>query len=60
MNTPKWQKKLTKRELLHVKEWCSGTMKGLKANRKFQREHTRPSKPEPCWECRTIAKKTGD
>jgi len=55
----RWQDKLTKKELQHVKEWCSGTLAGLKRNRVEQRGYVERGFPEPCRECRCIARKLG-
>jgi len=50
----KWQKKLTKKELNHVKEFCGGTLTTFKQTRELQTKE-----PEACWECRFIAVKLG-
>lgn len=57
----KWQKKLTKKELAHVKEWCGGTLASFKRSRKEQNEElaAHPISFMPCWECRSIALKLG-
>jgi hypothetical protein len=57
----KWQKKLTKKELAHVKEWAGGTLAGLKRTREFHRADlaAHPDGPEPCWDCKIIARKLG-
>ena len=57
----RWQKKLTKKELQHMKEWCRGTIAGLKRNREAHHSYqaTPPDGPEACWDCRMIAKKLG-
>jgi len=52
----KWQKKLTKAELKHVKDsTVNCTLKGLKRNREFQKRQT----PDACYECKAIASKLG-
>ena len=58
---PKWQKKLTRNELCHVKEWCGGTLAGIKRTRRHQKadEDLFPEKMMPCWDCKQIAKKLG-
>ena len=50
----KWQNKLTKKELKHVKEWCDGTLRGLRNARTHQN-----ATGEKCYECQKIAKKLG-
>lgn len=47
----KWQKKLNKKELKHVKEWCGNSLRGLKNNIE------NGSKELPCYECMLIARK---
>lgn len=57
----KWQKKLTKKERFHVKEWCGGTLASFKRSREEQRENEQahPLSFAACHECRTIALKLG-
>ena len=57
----KWQKKLTKKELAHVKEWCGGTLASFKRNRKEQHEQEaeHPISFMPCFDCKMIARKLG-
>jgi len=57
----RWQKKLNKKELAHVRKRCRGTLAGLKRAREFQKEKKEkfPEMSEPCWECRMIARKLG-
>lgn len=57
----KWQKKLTKKERMHMKEFCGNTIEGLKRNREKQQESVRnnPDCIEPCWDCKMIARKLG-
>ncbi len=57
----RWQKKLTKKEMKHVKESIVGrpTLAAIKSNRKFQREMLDSSGYEPCWACKFIAVKLG-
>jgi len=59
--TRKWHKKLTMKEIRHVNEFCGGTIRGLMENRERQKAHLieSPDAPEPCWDCRIIAKKLG-
>ena len=57
----KWQKKLTKKEMKHVKDTMDGppTLRGIMANRVFHKEQMAKGEKEPCYECRTIAIKLG-
>ena len=56
----RWQKKLTKKELQHVKETTfGGTLGSFKRNREGHRAEVAAGKPEPCFECRAIAIKLG-
>ncbi len=62
----RWQKKLTKKQLAHVKKWGGGTLAEFKRNREAQhkmKENGEVRDPlrnnEPCWECRIIARKLG-
>ena len=59
--TRKWHKKLTMKEIRHVNEFCGGTLAGIKIAREGQvaAASSRPNGMEPCWECRTIARKLG-
>lgn len=53
--TAKWHKKLTIKELRHVKETTdSTTLKQFKRNREFQKKEN-----IKCWECFSIAHKLG-
>ena len=60
-----WQSKLTKKELQHVREWGGRTLAGFKHNRAVQLEMKARDEAngfrntEPCWDCRTIARKLG-
>ncbi len=62
-----WQKKLTKVELQHVRDWCGGTLKSFKRTRERQKRIRAkndangcpPGIAEPCWDCKRIAKKLG-
>lgn len=50
-----WKKKLTKKELLHVKETCNRiTLGAIKRNLSWQKESE-----IKCWDCRAIARKLG-
>lgn len=60
----RFQKKLSKKELTHMRYACGGeklTLRRFKENRKFQTEDMKMNldKPEACWDCRIIAKKLG-
>jgi hypothetical protein len=57
----KWHKKLTMKEIRHVNEWCGGTLGGLKRTRELQTADVaaNPGRPEPCWNCKEIARKLG-
>ena len=52
----KWQKKLTKKEMNHLKDTHNGppTLAGLKRNREWQK-----GEGTECYECRHIALKLG-
>ena len=58
----KWQNKITKSELKHLREMGVTTLKGAKRNAEHQ-ARLRRSAPctldEPCWECRRINDKLG-
>jgi len=57
----KWQDKLTKKELKHLKEDANcTTLRQIKKTIEFQ-ENLRKEKPafDPCWECFSIGKKLG-
>lgn len=57
----KWQDKLTKQELAHLKEQGITTLAKVKevgANQKRMRDKNTLGS-EPCWECRYINKKLG-
>lgn len=56
----KWQDKLTKEELQHVRQWGGKTLTGFKGNRHAQREmQLERGGSEPCLECKHIAIKLG-
>ena len=56
----KWQNKLTKKELKHIKDTTdSNTLLSFKANREHQLRLKEKDGREPCWECRFIAEKLG-
>jgi hypothetical protein len=55
----KWQNKLNKKELKHIKETTTNsTLAQFKFNREHQKKHT-TNGIEACWECRAIAIKLG-
>lgn len=55
----RWQKKLTKKEHAHLKDMGTFTLAGIRRNRTLQIELCKeyPEFPEPCWDCKFIAKK---
>jgi len=59
-NLPKWQKKLNAEERKHLKEMDITTLwqfrENAKAQKKF-REEENDKTFEPCWTCRSIARK---
>lgn len=59
----KWKKKLTKKELKHIKETTNGgTLAEFKRNREWQVRPDQEFGKEPdemCFECRSIARKLG-
>ena len=58
----KWQAKLTKKELKHIKETTNDcTLREFKSNLKWQREldAKHPDAPFTCVECNHIANKLG-
>ena len=61
----KWQKKITKKEMKHLKKWCTGnvTLTGISrtfaAQAKTRAENNNDPALEPCWECKWIANKLG-
>ncbi len=64
--TPKWQRKLTAKQRRHIKEWCRGTMRGVKeaiahqARQNADLKQRRPDlNPTPCWDCQSIARTLG-
>jgi len=58
----KWQKKLTKAQRKHAREWCGGTLAGVKRavalNRKLRAEWKHGPFPG-CWECLEIGDRLG-
>jgi len=56
----RWQDKLTKKELEHVRKWAGGTLASIRKTRIAQAvdKEVRGGQ-EPCWDCRVIAKKLG-
>ena len=56
----KWQKKLTKKQLKHIKETTDGgLLREFKSNREFHKKEKAAGKGELCFECRTIARRLG-
>lgn len=56
-----WLKGLTRKQIVHLLEMNMTTLASFKkvfaSQEKKRTEH--PEDPEPCWECRSIAKKFG-
>ncbi len=50
----RWQKKLTKKELLHLRETGATTLEQVRENVLFQAQNR-----FPCWECVEIGRKLG-
>ncbi len=58
----RWQNKLTKSELKHVRKWVGSTLTAFKSQAKFLAElrKTRDNGySEPCFVCRDVARKLG-
>ena len=62
----KWEKKLTVKELQHVREWGGKSLRGFIENRAVQAKLKAEDEirfpggnNEPCWECKIIARKLG-
>ena len=56
----KWEKKLTLKEIKHLRENTDGTLRSAKVNFKKQKElRNRMQGSYPCWDCRFIAQKLG-
>jgi hypothetical protein len=57
----KWQEKLTKAELKHLRESGPVTLRALRVNRAYQKMMKEQSggHVEPCYECKKIAQKLG-
>ena len=57
----RWQDKLNKQDMKHLRETMKGTptLKGLKANREFHRKCMAEGESDPCRECAHIAVKLG-
>lgn len=61
-----WRKKITKRQLTHVREHCGGTLRGLKKARELQKkiradvmEVAPQLAAEPCFDCWEVARRLG-
>ncbi len=52
----KWEKKLTLKEIKHLRENSDGTLKSVMRNFEGQAKMRRMGS-EPCWECRFIEAK---
>ena len=60
MKKPKWQIKLKKSEINHIKETTdSSTLVQFKRNREFHNKAKEKDGHEPCFDCRMIAQKIG-
>lgn len=56
----KWQDKLTKKELKHLRENGILTLSGMERNAEAQAKMRREEdSPEPCFECWSISQKLG-
>ncbi len=57
----RWQKKLTKKELKHVRKWVGNTLTAIKAQAVIHAgwRKDKPENPEPCYTCYIIAGKLG-
>ncbi len=58
----KWQDKLTKAELKHVREWVGSTLKEVKSMMAIHKERRKEKGSEgiePCFICRSVARKLG-
>ena len=52
----KWEKLLTLTEIKHLRETTDGTLRGVKAVFKYQKElRDKHLRNEPCWDCKMIA-----
>lgn len=56
--TKPYKKKLTKKELKHIKAHGMTSMKTIKSTLMHQKK-SREDSYEPCWDCRGIARKLG-
>lgn len=56
MKRKPWQKRITKKQLAHIKETTdNGLLREFKANREGHQMALQGGYPEPCWECKDIA-----
>lgn len=57
----RWQAKLTKAEMKHVRQWVGNTLQKIKANTKTQQKMRRddPTAPDPCYICHDVGRKLG-
>jgi len=66
--TAKWHKRITLKQLKHIKENTDGTLAGVKKVLAYQKEkrddairaNDYPGITEPCWECKEIARRLGE
>jgi len=56
----KWQDKITKKELKHLRDCGMKTLKQAKETFAYQKAlRDKFPKSEPCWDCKCIARKLG-
>ncbi len=57
----RWQDKITKKELKHVREWVGTTLTAIKRQAKLHAQERKdmPTWPEPCYTCKSVARKLG-
>jgi hypothetical protein len=55
----KWEKKLTAKEVRHIREWAGGSLRSFAGHAAQLKEDRKITLIEPCWECKMIARKLG-
>ncbi len=58
----RWQDKITKKELKHVKKWVGNTLTQFKEQAKYlteERKNRGNDFSEPCYTCKDVARKLG-
>ena len=50
----KWQDKLTKKDLAHLRVSGVTTLSGAKINAEYQKRCRADGDPEPCFDCKSI------